>query len=186
VLESPGNRGKGHATRRGMLEARGERILFSDADLSTPIEEVEKLERRIERGADVAIASRGLARSNVLEKQPFYREGMGRIFNLVMRIFVLPGLCDTQCGFKLFTREAARAVFPLARVDGWAFDVEVLYLARRMGFRIAEVPARWLDSRASKVNLVGGPLTMLRDLARIRLAPRDGLPVRGSSPSDRP
>jgi dolichyl-phosphate beta-glucosyltransferase len=169
VLVAERNEGKGAAVRRGILAAAGESILFSDADLSTPIEEIEKLESALAAGADVAIGSRGRPDSEIEVSQPFYREMMGRVFNTIVRTALVPGICDTQCGFKLFRREAARRVFGRAKANGLAFDVEVLLLARRLGFRIAEVPVRWIDSPDSRVTLVGGPISMLLDLLRIRV-----------------
>jgi dolichyl-phosphate beta-glucosyltransferase len=169
VLATPANEGKGAAVRRGVLAAGGELILFSDADLSTPIEEFEKLAAAVESGAKVAIGSRGRPDSEVEVSQPIHREMMGRIFNLIVRTVLVPGICDTQCGFKLFRRDAARSLFKRAKANGLAFDVEILLLARRAGYRIAEVPVRWIDSPDSRVTLVGGSLSMLLDLARIRL-----------------
>jgi dolichyl-phosphate beta-glucosyltransferase len=168
VVRGSPNRGKGHATRVGMIAAAGRTRLLSDADLSTPIEELGKLEAALARGYDVAIASRGMSRSEIVVRQPFYREFAGRVFNLIMRILVLPGICDSQCGFKLFTAEAARAVFPLATINGWIFDVEVLLLARRKGFRIAEIPARWIDSPYSRVSMLGSSAGVLAEILRIR------------------
>src|SRR6185503_6719391 len=124
VLSNEGNRGKGYSVRRGMLQAQGARRLMTDADLSTPIEELERLMRRMDEGYDVVIASRALPESNIEVRQPWYRENMGRLFNLLVRALALPGLHDTQCGFKLFTAEAARQAFEPARLDGFSFDVE--------------------------------------------------------------
>jgi len=169
VLPAARNEGKGAAVRRGVLAAAGESILFSDADLSTPIEEIRKLEAALSGGADVAIGSRGRPDSEVEVSQPFYREMMGRVFNTIVRTALVHGICDTQCGFKLFRREAARRVFERAKANGLAFDVEILLLARRLGYRIEEVPVRWIDSPDSRVTLVGGPISMLLDLLRIRV-----------------
>jgi len=169
VLVAPRNEGKGAAVRHGVLAAEGDLILFSDADLSTPIEEIEKLAAAVGNGADVAIGSRGRPDSEIEISQPFYRELMGRVFNTIVRTVLVHGICDTQCGFKLFRREAARALFRRAKANGLAFDVEILLLARRAGFRIDEVPVRWIDSPDSRVTLVGGPISMLLDLLRIRL-----------------
>jgi dolichyl-phosphate beta-glucosyltransferase len=167
VLAGDGNRGKGHAVRRGMLAARGRRRLMTDADLSTPIEDAAALMARLDEGYDIAIASRALPGARIEVRQPFYREGMGRLFNLCVRALAVPGIHDTQCGFKLFTAEAAEAAFRPARLDGFSFDVETLFLARRRGLRIAEVPVRWRNDAASRV----GPLNGFRafvDLGRIR------------------
>ena len=168
VLGGGGNRGKGHATRRGMLAARGARRLMTDADLSTPIEDLALLMARLDEGYDVAIASRALAGARIEVRQPAYREGMGRLFNLLVRAVAVPGLHDTQCGFKLFTAAAAEQAFGPARLDGFSFDVETLFIARLRGLRIAEVPVTWRNDAASRV----GPLNGFRafaDLGRIRL-----------------
>ena len=162
-------RGKGAAVRTGLLAARGEHLLFSDADLATPIEEADKLLQAIEQGADVAIGSRGLAASVLVVHQPWYRERMGRVFGALVRLIALPGIADSQCGFKLFRRPAGREIFRRLTITGWAFDAEALFLARRLGYRVAEVPIRWIDSRGSKVNPLRDPLRMLWDLIGVRL-----------------
>jgi dolichyl-phosphate beta-glucosyltransferase len=167
VLANGRNRGKGHSVRRGMLAAKGEVRLMTDADLSTPIEEFPRLWSRLDDGHDIAIASRALPESNVEVRQPWYREGMGRFFNLLVRWVALPGLHDTQCGFKLFTAAAARAAFAPGRLDGFSFDVETLVIARRRGLRIAEVPVTWRNDAASRVGLSRGAQAFF-DLLRIR------------------
>jgi dolichyl-phosphate beta-glucosyltransferase len=139
VVSNETNRGKGYSVRRGMLLARGERLLMSDADLSTPIEELPQLVARMDEGFDVVIASRALPGSRIEIHQPWYRENSGRVFNLLVRALALPDIHDTQCGFKLFSAAAARESFEAASLDGFCFDVEVLYIARRRGFRIAEI-----------------------------------------------
>jgi len=169
VLRHAPNRGKGYAVRRGMLAATGARRLMTDADLSTPIEELTKLEAEIERGFDVAIASRAVAGARVEVHQPVYREAMGRLFNVLVQGLLLRGLADTQCGFKLFTARAAEASFTPCHLDGFSFDVEALYVARRRGLRIAEVPVVWRNDTASRVSLGGGGAAFV-DLVRIRLA----------------
>ncbi len=169
VLRHEPNRGKGYAVRRGMLAARGERRLFCDADLSTPIEELPTLMDALARGFDVAIASRAVAGARVEVHQPAYREAMGRLFNVLVQGLLLPGLSDTQCGFKLFTARAAEEAFAPCRLDGFCFDVEALYVARRRGLRIAEVPVVWRNDTASRVSLGGGSAAFV-DLVRIRLA----------------
>jgi len=176
LLRNDGNRGKGCSVRQGALGSAGRLVLFSDADLSTPIEEFERLRAPIEAGdADIAIASRGMPESKLAVRQPFWRESMGRVFNRIVRTLALGGFSDTQCGFKLFTRAAADAVFPRQTLDGFAFDVEVLVIARRLGFRIAEVPVTWIDSRASKVSPGGDAARMLRDVLKVRANARRGL-----------
>jgi dolichyl-phosphate beta-glucosyltransferase len=167
VLRNETNRGKGFAVRRGMRAARGARRLMTDADLSTPIEELGRLAARMDEGYDVVIGSRALPGSRIEVRQPFYRENMGRLFNLFVRALAVPGLRDTQCGFKLFTAAAADAVFSTARLDGFCFDVEALFLARKRGYRIAEVPVVWRNDAASRVSLLRGFLAF-PDLLRIR------------------
>ncbi|HET8645128.1 MAG TPA: dolichyl-phosphate beta-glucosyltransferase [Vicinamibacteria bacterium] len=167
VLGNGVNRGKGYSVRRGMLAARGARRLMTDADLSTPIEELEALWARMDEGFDVVIASRALALSRIEIHQGAFRENMGRVFNGLVRLLVLPGLRDTQCGFKLFTAAAAGAAFAQARLDGFAFDVEALFIARRLGFRVAELPVVWRNDAASRVGWWKGMLAFT-DLARIR------------------
>ena len=156
VLRHEPNRGKGYAVRRGMLAATGARRLITDADLSTPIEELAKLEAEIERGFDVAIGSRAVAGALIEVHQPAYREVMGRLFNRLVQALLLPGLRDTQCGFKLFTDRAAQAAFSVSSLDGFSFDVEALYVARHRGLRIAEVPVTWRNDAATRVGLGGG------------------------------
>jgi dolichyl-phosphate beta-glucosyltransferase len=168
VLRNDRNRGKGHAVRRGMLEARGQRRLMTDADLSTPIEELPRLLEKLAEGYDVAIGSRAVAGARIEIHQPWFRENMGRLYNLFVRALALPGLRDTQCGFKLWTAEATRAAFADARLDGFSFDVEALYLARKRGYRIAEVPVTWRNDAATRVSLGGGSAAF-PDLLRIRL-----------------
>ncbi|MFB3880541.1 MAG: dolichyl-phosphate beta-glucosyltransferase [Armatimonadota bacterium] len=168
VIDEP-RRGKGAAVRTGMLAARGEYVLFSDADLSTPIEEVEKLLDRLQEGYDIAIASRGLPESNIVKHQPWYREIVGRFGNLVVRVLAVRGIADTQCGFKLFPREVAQRLFRVARLTGAAFDVEILFIAQRLGLRIAEVPVTWVDSPDTRFNRVTDSLDALKDLVRIRV-----------------
>lgn len=162
------NAGKGYAIRRGVLEARGDLVLVCDADLSTPIEEVETLLAALDH-AEVAIGSRAVDRSLVRVSQPWYRDRMGRIFNaLIRRITGIP-FRDTQCGFKLLPAKEAREMFAAAIVDGFAWDVEIILLAGRWNLRVAEVPVQWFNSPQSRVSLVGDPARMLRDVVRMRL-----------------
>jgi len=168
VLAQPRNRGKGAAVRAGMLAAAHARVLFSDADLATPIEELAKLEARLDGGADVAIASRALPDSDIRTRQHPAREMMGRTFNVIVRVLVLGGIHDTQCGFKLFSRAAARDLFARATIDGFAFDVEVLWLARGR-WRVEEVPVTWRHVEESKVSPGTDATRMLLDLLRLRI-----------------
>ena len=168
LLSNSGNRGKGYSIRHGMLDAKGDWVLFTDADLSTPIEEVEKLLAAVDRHhADVAIGSRALDRSLVSVHQSAMRELSGRFFNVVMRIATRLPFHDTQCGFKLFRREAAQEVFSRVQIDGLAFDVEALFIARKRGYKTVDVPVRWADVEGTKVSLASG-LKAFADLARIR------------------
>lgn len=167
ILANGTNRGKGFSVRRGMLAARGERRLMSDADLSTPIEELDALWARMDEGFDVVIASRALPLSRIEVHQGVFRENMGRLFNLLVRMAVLPGLHDTQCGFKLFSAAAAQAAFARSRLDGFAFDVEALFVARQLGFRLAELPVVWRNDAATRVGWWKG-MTAFADILRIR------------------
>ncbi|HEY7139644.1 MAG TPA: dolichyl-phosphate beta-glucosyltransferase [Methylomirabilota bacterium] len=169
ILRSERNRGKGAAVRRGMLAARLDHVLFSDVDLSTPIEEAPKLRAALAHGADVAIGSRRLTGSDVQIHQPWLRELAGRTFSGLVSLMLLPGIRDSQCGFKAFRRLAAREIFGQQRLDGFGFDAEVLWLARRLGYRVAEVPIVWRDDQRSSVRLVRDSGGMLLDLGRIRL-----------------
>ncbi len=185
VLRHEPNRGKGYAVRRGMLAATGARRLLTDADLSTPIEELAKLEAALDGGCDVAIGSRAIAGARIEVHQPVYREAMGRLFNRLVRLLLLPGLHDTQCGFKLFSARAAEAAFADAALDGFSFDVEALYLARQRGLRIAEVPVTWRNDAATRVGLGGGAAAFV-DLLRIRLRAWRGAygpPAGGGAPT---
>jgi len=162
VLENPGNRGKGYSVRHGMLDAQGDWALLTDADLSTPIEELDRLWHSVEQEhAEAAIGSRALDRSLIGVHQPVFREFVGRFFNLFMRGITGLPFHDTQCGFKLFQSSAAREVFRRQRLDGFGFDVEVLYIARRLGYRILEIPVRWNDVAGTKVSLTRGVAAFL-------------------------
>lgn len=165
VLRNPGNHGKGYSVRHGMLEAQGDWTLFSDADLSTPIEELEKLwDRAAREGARCAIGSRALDRSLIGTHQPAFRENMGRVFNLLMRLETGLPFRDTQCGFKLFETAAAREIFSRQRINGFGFDVEVLYIAKHLGYRTLEVPVRWNDVAGTKVSMMLGAMGFLDPL----------------------
>ena len=168
VLRNPGNRGKGYSVRHGMMEARGEWRLFTDADLSSPIEEIEKLWAAMERdGSEVAIGSRALDRSLIGVHQPGMRESAGRIFNAVMRAVVGLSIADTQCGFKLFQGSASREIFSRQKLERFGFDVEILFIAKKCGYRISEVPVRWNHVDGSKVGMMTG-LHAFTELAAVR------------------
>ena len=169
LVRNPGNRGKGYAVRHGMLEAKGEWILYTDADLSAPIEELEKLCRAArEQDAAVAIGSRAVDRSLVEVHQPAFRELSGRCFNLVMRMVTGLPFRDTQCGFKLYRADAARKIFSLQKQEGFSFDVEDLLIAKKLGERTVEVPVRWANVEGTKVRLSQGIMSFL-DLVKIRM-----------------
>ncbi len=169
LLEDFPNRGKGAAVRSGLLAAQRPIGLFSDADLSTPLEETPKLIEPIADGKiDIAFGSRALDRSLIGQHQPWRREQAGRIFNLLVRLATGLPFWDTQCGFKAFRVDVCRPIFEAARIDGFAFDVELLYLAQRAGLRICEIPVRWNDAEGSKVRFLQDSLRMLREVIALR------------------
>lgn len=171
LISYPRNRGKGYALRKGVLSSRGKVVLVTDADLSTPIEELETLRPHLHsHGHHIAIGSRALPLSEIVQAQPAWRRGMSRTFNRMVKFLVLDDFKDTQCGFKLFSGEVARSLFHKARIDRFAYDVEILALAKNQGYRVAEVPIKWKNSTASKVRPVLDSLQMLADLVKIRLA----------------
>ena len=172
VLALPENMGKGAAVRLGMLTAKGEQRIFSDADLSTPIEEIERLRERLHGRCAVAIASRALPGSQIDVHQPGRREVMGRTYNRMLQIAALKGLHDTQCGFKAFTAEAAIACFEPLRTLRFGFDAEVLLRARRLGWTVAEVPVRWEHKEDSRVSAFRDSVGTLYDLLRLRFVVR--------------
>jgi dolichyl-phosphate beta-glucosyltransferase len=164
----PQNRGKGRALAEGVAAARGAEILITDADLSTPIEEIDKLRAALGKGAGVAIASRALKGSRVEVSQPIYRVMMGKAFNLLVQAVLLPGIWDTQCGFKLFRADVAHDAFGDLTTDGFGYDPEVLYRAKKRGVKIAEVPVIWRNSAPTKVSPIRSSLDMFRHVLRIR------------------
>lgn len=168
LLENPGNRGKGYSVRNGMLHANGSILLFSDADLSSPIEEAQKLFAAITTGADVAIGSRWVQSSLQTERQPLYRQLFGRIFNLMLRITLGLKFKDTQCGFKAFTRAAAQKIFPQQQIERWGFDPELLYLAKKFGFKVVEVPVVWGHSGGTRISPLRDGTRMFLEMLRVR------------------
>ena len=168
VLRSPMNKGKGDAVRRGVLAAQGDFILFCDADLSTPVEELDKMLAALQNGADVAFGSRALPQSDVQVHQNVLRETMGKTFNLLARLVAFHGVQDSQCGFKCFRKEPAHVLFSAAKIDGFCFDAEIAYLAQKKGYRLVEIPVIWRNSPQSKVHILTDPLRMFLDLLRIR------------------
>jgi glycosyltransferase involved in cell wall biosynthesis len=168
LVENPGNRGKGYSVRNGMLHARGDVCLFTDADLSSPMTEAPKLFAAIAQGADIAIGSRWLRTELQTERQPLYRQAFGRIFNLALRIILGLRFADTQCGFKAFRRDAAQQIFPLQKIERWGFDPEILFLARRAGLKTEEVPVVWAHSEGTRLNPFRDGLRMFVEVLRIR------------------
>ncbi|MEM6456911.1 MAG: dolichyl-phosphate beta-glucosyltransferase [Acidobacteriota bacterium] len=167
VLRRDDNRGKGDALRRGVLASRGRQVLLCDADLSTPIEDLERLEPHLDRAA-LVLGSRAVADAKVVVRQPRYREFMGKVFNVFVQLLATRGLRDTQCGFKLIEGDAARQLFTDLETDGFACDVELVWLARRDGHRVAEVGVTWLNSADSRVDPLRDPLRMLIAIVRFR------------------
>jgi dolichyl-phosphate beta-glucosyltransferase len=182
----PANRGKGFAVRQGVLHAQGRDVLFSDADLSTPIEELEKLLPPISRGdCDITIASRALPDSKLAVHQPWYREWMGRTFNRFVQRVIHTDIVDTQCGFKAFRGDVAKRLFSLAQIDGFGFDTEILWLAKKFGYCVREVAVTWEHHDDSRVNPLAAPLQMLQELVQVRLNDARGLydePVESQTP----
>jgi glycosyltransferase involved in cell wall biosynthesis len=168
LLENPGNRGKGYSVRNGLLHSFGEIVMFTDADLSAPIEEAERLFEAIAQGADIAIGSRWLERQRQTIRQPLYRQFFGRCFNGVTRAVMRLPFADTQCGFKAFTREAAQTIFQLQTIERWGFDPEILFIALKRGYKIAEVPVSWAHDERSRISYLKDGLRMLQDIAIVR------------------
>lgn len=172
--DSQPNHGKGFVVRKGMIEVEAEWLLFSDADLAAPIEEIEKLFPAVEKGAPIAIGSRPLKDSDLEVRQPWYRELAGRMFNLAVQTMAVRGIKDTQCGFKLFRQDVSRDVFSRCKLDGFGFDFEALMIARDLGYEIAEVPIRWSHQEGSKVNMLRDGLRMLSELVKLRFVGKNG------------
>ena len=167
LLSYTPNRGKGHAVRTGMLAASGDLVLMTDADGSSPIEEVEKLLKKVQEGCEVVIGSRAKEDSQAVVKALLHRKYIGNTFNLIVQSLILPGIKDTQCGFKLFSRAAAQDIFSVSKLNGYAFDVEVLYIARLRGYKFAEVAINWANVEGSKVNVLTDSPRMLMEVLRI-------------------
>lgn len=171
VLRHPRNRGKGGAVRTGVLASRGDRVLLSDADFSTPIEELEKLEARLP-DSPLVLGSRAVAGAAIRQHQPFYREVMGKTFNRIIRLLGVRGLRDTQCGFKLLRGDVARSLCGEMTIEGFAYDVEMVWLAQRRGYPVTEVGVIWVNSPDSRVAPIRSSLEMLRDVILMRLRHR--------------
>ena len=168
LIRNERNRGKGYSVRNGMLRAAGEIVMFTDADLSSPIEEAERLFAAIAEGADVAIGSRWLIGKRIVHKQPLYRRIFGRCFNALTRTIMRLPFADTQCGFKAFRREAAQLVFGLQRIERWGFDPEILFIGMKRGLKIAEVPVTWGHDERSRISYLRDGMQMLLELVFIR------------------
>jgi dolichyl-phosphate beta-glucosyltransferase len=168
IRTSRSNRGKGYAVKKGIFASQGNLLLYCDADMSAPIKEIEKLITWIGHGFDISIGSRAMKESHITVKQPWYRGIMGRIFNCAVKVIVLRGIRDTQCGFKLFRGDIAKKIFNKVRIEGFGFDVEVLFIAGKLGYSIKEVPIEWSDAEHSKVKIVKDSLYMLMGLFLIR------------------
>lgn len=170
ALTNGKNRGKGYTVRHGVLESKGALMLFTDVDLSTPIEEFDKLHASLVTGYDIAFGSRALAESELQVSQPWYRVWLGRLANRAIQMVVpaLRGIKDTQCGFKLFTGDVARRIFPLQRNERWGFDFEILHIARKHSYRVIEVPVMWSHGGDSRIRLSDYPRTLM-ELFKVRL-----------------
>ena len=168
LIENCKNRGKGYSVRNGMLQARAPVVMFTDADLSSPMEEAELLFAALEAGADVAIGSRWLERTRQTIQQPLYRRFFGRCFNACTRMVMGLPFADTQCGFKAFRREAAQEVFTRQRIERWGFDPELLFIARSLGLRVQEIPVTWGHDERSRISYLRDGLQMMQEILRIR------------------
>ncbi|HEX4020972.1 MAG TPA: dolichyl-phosphate beta-glucosyltransferase [Acidobacteriaceae bacterium] len=168
LIENPDNRGKGYSVRNGILQARAPVVMFTDADLSSPMEEAELLFAAIASGADVAIGSRWLDRGRQTIQQPLYRQFFGRCFNWFTRLIMGLPFADTQCGFKAFRREAAQEIFIRQRIERWGFDPELLFIALRLGLKVQEVPVTWGHDERSRISYLKDGLQMIQEILRIR------------------
>jgi glycosyltransferase involved in cell wall biosynthesis len=168
LVENPGNRGKGYSVRNGILQSKGEVVMFTDSDLSAPIEEAPRLFAAIEQGADIAIGSRWLESGRQTHRQPLYRQFFGRCFNAVTRMVMGLRFADTQCGFKAFTRAAAMTIFPLQTIERWGFDPEILFIAVKRGFRVQEVAVSWAHDERTRMSYLRDGMKMLEEMAAIR------------------
>jgi dolichyl-phosphate beta-glucosyltransferase len=173
LIQLPKNYGKGHAVRLGVLNSRGKRVLFADADGATPIEEFVRLNEALNKGASIAIGSRAMASTDTKVSTSIHRRLLGRIFNRCVNTVLVTSIADTQCGFKLFTRTVAMFLFRNQRSDGFSFDVELLYIAKKSEILVTEVPVNWTNIPGSKVNLILDSLKMLRDVFQFKVMHRN-------------
>jgi dolichyl-phosphate beta-glucosyltransferase len=168
ILKQPMNRGKGAAVKAGALAARGEIVLYMDADNATPLSEFEKFKPAFKKGVDVLVGSRAVDRTQVKVRQPLYREVIGRIGNIIIQILLVPGISDTQCGFKAFTQKAAKSIFPLQTIERFGFDVEILFIAKIQGYSILETSVQWRDDPNTRVNALRDSVRTFTELFIIR------------------
>lgn len=168
LIQNPGNKGKGYSVRNGLLQAAGDIVMFTDADLSAPMEEANLLFAALTNGADVAIGSRWLDRARQTIHQPLYRQFFGRCFNWITRTVMGLPFKDTQCGFKAFKRPAAQVIFRLQTIERWGFDPEILFIARKLKYVIREVPVTWGHDERTRMSYLKDGMKMLEDMARIR------------------
>lgn len=168
IIQNPKNMGKGFSVKLGMINAQYDPILFTDADLATPIEELPKFLDALKEGYDLAIASRVIEGANIEVAQAKYRQILGKAFPILVKNIVLPDFQDTQCGFKIFKKEAARKIFPRQTIQGWAFDVEILYIAKKLGYKIKELPVAWIDKGDSKLSPMKDSIKMLNEVLKIK------------------
>jgi len=168
LIENPGNRGKGFSVRNGVLKASGAVVLFTDSDLSAPIDEAERLFAAIAAGADIAIGSRWIDGRKQTHRQPLYRQFFGRCFNAVTRLVMGLPFADTQCGFKAFRREAAQTIFPRQTIERWGFDPEILFIAIKQGYRVKEVAVSWAHDERTRMSYLRDGMQMLQEMAIIR------------------
>ena len=181
LIENPGNRGKGYSVRNGMLQARGDVLIFSDADLSSPIYESARLIRELENGADVAFGSRWLEADTQTERQSILRQIAGRVYNMLLRVILGLNYKDTQCGLKAFNRAAADKVFTRQKIERWGFDPELLFIAKKFGMKMVEVPVEWAHDDRSKINPVVDGFKMFIEMLKIRW---NGITGRYEKPDD--
>jgi len=186
LVENQGNRGKGYSVRNGMLNARGRVVLFSDADLSSPIEEAPKLFSALDAGADIAIGSRWLRAESQTQRQPLHRQLFGRIYNLILRLTLGLQFADTQCGFKAFKQPAVQAIFPLQKIERWGFDPEILFLALKLCFKVKEVSVAWGHSGGTRINPLIDGSRMVMEMLRIRWYDLSGKYDSSSPPESQP
>ncbi|MBN1645143.1 glycosyltransferase family 2 protein [Candidatus Woesearchaeota archaeon] len=168
IIKNPVNRGKGYSVKHGALAAKKEWVLFTDADSATPIEELEKFKNYAGK-YEVLIGSRGMHESNIQVHQPFYRELPGKIFGCLVKLICLKGIHDSQCGFKLFSMRAVQNIFSKQTIDGFGFDVELLFIARKKGFKIKQIPVTWINDAQTKLNIIRDSIRMFRDIILVRI-----------------